>query len=147
MGIKIEKIDFGKAERKLNNLADDETMTEIHNQLGVFLNPYVPMDEGVLAGSTVATTHYLQYNSPYAHYMYEGVVYGPNIPIYDENGNITGYFSRPGVTKHPTGAQIQYSGDKHPLATHHWDKAAMRDKGDVFTKDVETILKRKLRES
>ena len=147
MGIKITSIDFSGAERKIKSLTDDETMTQIHNQLGVFLNPYVPMDEGILAGSTVATPQYLQYNSPYAHYMYTGIVYGPNIPITDADGNIVGYWSRPGETKHPTGAQIQYSGDKHPLATREWDKAAMRDKGDVFKNDVETILKRKLKEN
>lgn len=150
MGIKIEKIDFGRAEHKLKSLADDETMTQIHSQLATFLDPYVPMDEGILAGSTVATPKYLQYNSPYAHYMYTGIVYGPNIPEFDKNGKIIGYWSKPGETKHPTGALIQYNRDnkhpEHPLATREWDKAAMRDKGDVFRKDVETILKRKLKE-
>ena len=39
------------------------------------------------------------YNSPYAHYQFEGIVYGPNIPIF-ENGVIVGWWSRP--NKQPT---------------------------------------------
>lgn len=145
MGIEIESINLLNIEQKLANLADDETMLQIHNLYAKFLDPYVPMDEGVLSQNVNVTPKYLQYNGPYAHYQYTGIVYGPNIPIM-ENGVIVGYYSPPDKPKHPTGAAIKYSTEKHPLATHHWDKAAMDDKGDVFKADVKTILQKRLRE-
>lgn len=48
----------------------------------------------------------LEYNTPYAHYQYVGEIYGPNIPIRDSEGNITGWFSPPGKAKHPTGRKM-----------------------------------------
>lgn len=152
MGVEIESINFLDIEQKLANLADDETMLQIHNLYAKFLDPYVPMREGTLAHNVTITPNYIQYNSPYAHYMYTGVVYGPNFPI-DENGKIN--FSEGAAVewrspkdqkKHPTGKPIKYFTEMHQKATHHWDKAAMDDKGDVFKADVKTILQKKLRE-
>lgn len=64
--------------------------------------------EGVYGGE-------LEYNTPYSHYLYEGRVYGPNIPIRDSDGNITGWFSPP--KKYPTGKQIRYH---EPGTGDHW---------------------------
>lgn len=117
----------------------------LHNALAKQMDPYVPMDTGMLSTSRLITPHYVEYTQPYAHYQYTGIVYGPNIPVI-ENGIVTGWFSPPGKgSKQPTGKQIQYSTEMHPLATHHWDKAMMRDKGDVFVKEVGKIIKRWLK--
>lgn len=48
----------------------------------------------------------IEWNTPYAHYLYKGIVYGPNIPVYDADGNLIGFFSPP--KKHPTGRSIEY---------------------------------------
>ena len=143
MGIKVDSINFVNIERRLANLADDKTMLEIHNAFARYMEPYVPMDEGMLAHNIEITPEYVGYNSPYAHYQYTGLVYGPNYPII-ENGVIVGFYSPP--NKQPTGAQLQYSTDKHPLATDHWDKRMMEDKGDEFTAEVGKILADKLKE-
>lgn len=96
--------------------------------------PYLPFDEGVLAGSANTATKIgsgeVIYDTPYARYLYYGEVYGPNIPI-TENGVITGYWSPP--EKHPTGRSLQYSTEKNPLAGSHWFDRAMEDhKGDIL---------------
>lgn len=142
MSVKVD-VNLTKIQSGMAHLADKQTMLQIHNLYAKFLNPYVPMDEGILSQNLTITPDYVQYNVPYAHYMYEGVVYGPNIPI-EENGVIVGYWSKPGVAKHPTGKNINYSHEKHSLASRHWDKKAMDDKGEVFIKDVAEILKKKL---
>lgn len=108
MGLKIESINFLDIEKQLESLDDPDTMQQVHNTYAKFLDPYVPMDEGVLAHDVTVTPEYVQYNSPYAHYMYTGIVYGPNIPIMS-NGEIIGYWSPPNQAKHPTGASIDYS--------------------------------------
>lgn len=68
----------------------------------------------------------VKYNSPYAHYQYEGEVYGPNIPKKDANGNVIGWWSPPHKT--PTGRKLQYDKFRNPLATDHWDRAMLKDK-------------------
>ncbi|MCH5210437.1 MAG: hypothetical protein J1F01_05670 [Oscillospiraceae bacterium] len=144
MGFKVD-IDFSKIESKLANITDDKTMLEIHNALARYCDPYVPMQEGMLTGNLNITPEYVQYNSPYAHYQYTELVYGPNIPVI-KNGEIVGYWSPP--NKHPTGAQLNHNvkGQKHALASSHWDKRMMEDKGDEFTEEVGRIIKDRLKE-
>ena len=120
---------------------DAEIKLLVHNAFAKELNPYVPMQTGVLSQTPIITDKGVTYTQPYAHYQYTGIVYGPNIPVI-ENGTVTGWFSPPGKgSKHPTGRQINYSTELHPLATHHWDEARMRDRGSEFTKEVEKIIK------
>ena len=87
--------------------------------------PYVPHDTGTLETSPYAVTAIgsgeVVYPGPYAHYMYYGEVYGPNIPVFiDDSGEPAYFFSPPGEKKHPTGKQLQYSTDYNPLAGPFW---------------------------
>lgn len=147
MDIRINvNIDTKRLEKQFEQLADDDCMYQIHNLFYKMNDPYVPMDEGNLAHTSVEVTKdSVRYNQPYAHYMYVGEVYGPNIPI-REDGIIVGWFSPKGKKKHPTGREIHYNTSNHPLATKEWDKAMMRDKGDVFLKQVEEILLQRCKE-
>ncbi len=105
-------------------------------------DPYIPFNQGALAGSVeypqgIAGGE-IMYNTPYAHYVYEGKVYGPNIPIRDETtGEITGYWSPP--KKHPTGKEMKFSKDKHPDATKQFFEAAKKDHKDEWVKKVKEI--------
>ena len=105
--------------------------------------PYLPFDEGVLAGSANIATEIgsgeVVYDTPYAHYQYYGEVWGPNFPIV-ENGVIVGYWSPP--EKHPTGKQLQYKTDKHPLAGSHWFERAMANHGDDVLKEAQDAANR-----
>ena len=122
----------------ITNVPNDKDMlTEIHNVYATYMKPYVPMDEGILMGHVNILPDGVYYLEDYAHYMFEGVVYGPNIPIF-ENGVIVGWWSKP--NKQPTGASLTYSTEKHPQATHHWNEAMMKDKGVEFTADIEVIV-------
>lgn len=87
--------------------------------------PYVPHDTGTLETSPYAVTVIgsgeVVYPGPYAHYMYYGEVYGPDIPVFiDDSGEPAYFFSPPGEKKHPTGKQLQYSTDYNPLAGPFW---------------------------
>lgn len=94
--------------------------------------PYCPFETGVLANSPYTATDIgsgrVVYNTPYARYLYYGKVYGPNIPVYeDDSGTPTRYFSPPGQKKHPTGADLQYKTDINPLAGAFWFRRMMAD--------------------
>lgn len=101
-----------------------------------FMKPYTPFKYGFLEQSatvgTVIGSGEIHQIVPYAHYMYYGKVYGPNIPI-EENGTVIGFFSPPGRKKHPTGEDLKYNTDRHPLAGPFWFERMVADrKGDIL---------------
>ncbi|MFR3882843.1 MAG: minor capsid protein [Lachnospiraceae bacterium] len=108
------------------------------------MDPYVPADNLVLAQDITISAEedvgHVTYNSPYAHYQYEGELYGPNYPISD-GGEAVGFFSPPHKT--PTGKRLEYSTFRHPLATDHWDKAMMTARKEDLAKSYEEYLKRR----
>ena len=105
--------------------------------------PYVPFDEGILAGSANTATEIgsgeVVYDTPYARYQFYGEIYGPNIPIV-ENGVIVGYRSPP--EKYPTGRPLQYNTDKNPLAGSHWFDRAMADHSEDVLKEAQDAANR-----
>jgi len=106
---------------------DDELLTFANQSLARYCDPYVPKESGTLQGTTDINAQRVRYSMPYAHYQYTGEVYGLNILIKDANGIIVGWFSLPNTPKFPTGRHINYSDEVNPLATDHWDQAAMAD--------------------
>lgn len=100
--------------------------------------PYVPFDEGILAGSANTATEIgsgeVVYDTPYARYLYYGEVYGPSFPIV-ENGEIVGWRSPP--EKYPTGRELQYDTSKNELAGSHWFDRAMADHKDDILKEAQ----------
>lgn len=123
---------------KLN--PDDKLRLYAHQRLAAYCEPYVPMETGMLSQAVVITPKHVEYVMPYAHYLYEGEIYGPNIPIKDEGGMIVGYFSPPGQAKKPTGRSLTYSKELHPLATDHWDQAAMAARLNDLIDDLQMYI-------
>ena len=106
------------------------------------MNPYVPADSLVLAQNVRTYVEggkgIVHYQSPYAHYQYMGIVYGPNYPIKD-GGTIMGYYSPPHKTS--TGRKMKHSTFRHPLATSEWDKAMARARKGDLVRAYEAYLK------
>lgn len=105
--------------------------------------PYCPFDTGVLAnsayGATVIGSGEVVYPGPYAHYLFMGQVYGPNIPVFeDDSGVPTRWFSPPGQKKHPTGKELTYKTDVNPLAGPFWTTRMAAD----HIKDIEEVAQR-----
>lgn len=97
---------------------------------------YCPFDTGTLSQSVRGIgTGLIEYYAPYAHYMYYGEVYGPNIPIKD-HGEVVGFFSPPGQTKYPTGEKLQYSTEKNAMAGPFWFERAKADLKDKWLREV-----------
>ena len=104
-----------------------------------YMDKYVPREDGNLRKNVdLSNPNLIVYQSPYAHYMYEGKVMGPNIPI-TENGNITGWYSPKGKKKHYTGASIVY----HTAGTgDHWDKRMVSADMNSLVKEVQDYIRR-----
>lgn len=107
--------------------------------------PYVPWETGTLAKSAYTATDIgsgtVIYPGPYAHYMYYGEVYGPNIPVFeDDSGEPTRWFSPPGRKKHPTGRQLQYATDVNPMAGSYWFERAKADHLDDIVEEAKRAV-------
>ena len=141
------KFDWKKPPKALakEKVCGRENMLFLANQAAKFMDPYVPADNLVLAQNIFITADddcgHIIYNSPYAHYQWEGELYGPNYPITD-GGEVVGFWSPPHKT--PSGKSLKYSTFRHPLATSHWDKAMMVARGSDLAKAYENHLKGKV---
>ena len=107
---------------------------------------YVPASPNqVLKNSAQSSTEIgsgqVIWNTPYAHYQYMGIVYGPNIPILDpETGVLMGYFSPPGRPKHPTDKKLTYDTDKSPMAGSHWFERAKADQINEWLDEARRVM-------
>lgn len=102
-----------------------------------YMDKYVPIEDGNLRRNVdLANPNYIVYESPYAHYMYEGKVMGPNIPI-KRGEHITGWFSPRGKRKHYTGKDINY----HKAGTgDHWDRRMVSAEMTDLIKEVQNFV-------
>ena len=119
------KIDTSRIEGNIK-----EAQKLLNMQIVADCEPLIPFQQGGLRNS-VNYPHGIYggeigWNTPYAHYQYIGEVYGPNIPMYDRGGNLTGFFSPP--KKNPTGRKIEYHTDG--TGDHWFDKAKEQHKDE-----------------
>lgn len=104
----------GNVSIKIDTSRIDKNIREAQKLLNLAVvgdcDPLIPFQQGALRNSVNYPDGLyggtIEYNTSYAHMLYVGEVYGPNIPIRDSEGNITGWYSPP--KKHPTGREIQY---------------------------------------
>ena len=154
MYLKIQENVINTAlQKKLFSLIDDnDVMQEIHQMLGEQCNSFVPKKSGELRQSMKAYPEFVRWETPYAHYQYEGEVYGPNRPVI-KKGIIVGWYSK--GPKYPTGRELGVPGEwmgwrfgyTTPGTGHHWFDAAMENGGRrTFSLRVTNLLKRKARE-
>ncbi len=106
---------------------------------------YTPWETGTLAKSPYSVTDIgsgeVVYPGPYARYQYYGEVYGPNIPIFEDNsGEPSRWFSPPGQEKHPTGRELQYQTDVNPLAGSYWFERMKADHLDDIVKEAKAYV-------
>ena len=129
-----------------------EVRADIHLAYANRTEKYVPLDTGTLRETVETGVDFVRWGVPYAHYMNEGMVYGPNFPITrnikfsDTSVNqVVGWYSIPNKKKHPTGKPIIYH---TPGTGPHWETKVMENYVDkiAFQREVTQILKRYAKE-
>lgn len=120
----------------------DKAQKFIDSECLRYMKPYTPFRTGVMEKSatlgTVIGSGKIVYNSPYARYQYYGVVYGPNIPLY-ENGELVGFRSPKGKQKHSTNRQMQYSRSRHPQAQRLWFETMKKKHGKAIIRGAAAV--------
>ena len=106
------------------------------------MDPYVPADSLALAQNVSVhvegDTGVIEYQSPYAHYQYKGVAYGPNYPLMDGRHCDRDIILR--RTSPPQERSLKYNHFRHPQATSEWDKAMMRARKGDLVRALENYL-------
>ena len=136
MSVKV-KVDIPTAkilkERGLGS--DTGARKYLASEVARLCEPYVPMQQGILARSAVIASDgsSLVYPGPYAHYQYEGEIYGPNYT----NGE---RFWSGAAPKKPTGRQINYHGA--PMRGKQWDRRMLADKSKDLERSMDAYIKK-----
>ena len=153
-----------QAQKDLRGIIGQATRNKVATEIfAEMCEPYVPIgsgeppeywersggewtEPGRLRASVKVTEKMVTWGEglPYAHYVYEGVVYGPNFPIIGFNwitGEriVKGFYSKKGELKQPTGAQMNYYEWK---AERHWDEAMLRDNRRLYNLRVTKALQK-----
>ena len=118
--------------------------TAIDNAVISYAMPYCPFDTGTLARSPYIASPpgggQVIYSTPYARYLYYGEVYGPNIPVFeDDSGVPTRFFSPPGKKKRPTGRSLSYKTDQNPMAGSFWIPRMLADHKTDIEEEAQAI--------
>lgn len=134
VNVKVD-IPVGKilSSRGLGN--DNRARKHLASEVKRFSEPYTPWQQGILARSAVISGDgsTLTYQGPYAHYQWEGVVYGPNYT----NGEI---FWSGKAPKKPTGGKLTYSGGG--LRGKKWTIRMLADKSKDLERSMDAYIKR-----
>ena len=96
-------------------------------------DPYTPFQQGILQNTAVIASDgsELVYIPPYAHYVWQGDVYGPNYT----NGE---RFWSGNAPKKPTGKKLTYNGA--PMRGPRWVERMLADKRAEIEKNVKTFI-------
>lgn len=104
---------------------------------------FCPWETGTLAKSPYSASPpgggKVVYNTPYARYLYYGLVMGPNIPIFeDDSGEPTRWYSPPGQKKKlkTPEQQIVFKTDTNPLAGAFWFERMKAVHGDDILQEA-----------
>lgn len=135
MSVKVDFEPTSTIEVKLGIEPNGRVQRYLQNQCYRYMDKYVPRQDGNLRKNVdLSNPEYIIYESPYAHYMYEGKVMAPSYPI-KKNGVVIGFYSPKGKRKHYTGEKIKY---KTPGTGDHWDE---KMRNNDMTKLVESVQK------
>lgn len=116
----VEKIKFDRS-------GGDRGRLFLANEAKRLMDPYVPFRMGMLSQNVRTYVEsgegYVKYNSPYAHYQYEGILY-----VSSRTGSA---WAKNGEYKVPAKPEkeLEHNKARHPLATSYWDKAMMTARG------------------
>lgn len=116
------------SERITRNLKEAQKL--LNMKVVADCDPLIPFQQGALKDSVNYPQGIyggeIEYDTPYAHAVYEGYIFSPNIPITDSAGNVVGWFSPSGKKKQKTDRKMQF----HAPGTtdHFFEKSKARHK-------------------
>lgn len=143
VNVKMPRI--GKLIRKLGLDKDGDVQKELTKIISNRIEAYMPASQAEVLSTKhkfIRSPTEIEVTGPYAHYQYEGEVWGPNIPQI-ENGIIVGWWSPPKKRKYPTGRKLEYDKTKHKKAGPLWDERLMEAEEEKIEADLQRFIDRR----
>lgn len=131
---------WNKSEKKVieETAKNDRVLLFMANEAKKLMDPYTPGSSLVMSrGSKTYTERgkgIVEYPGPYARFQYYGKVM---VGVKSRSA-----WANKGESKTVTGANLQYSKFRHPLATSKWDNAMKIARGKDLAKATENFIKK-----
>lgn len=139
-----------KWNKTTDDIAEEKTggkdgLLFLASEMKRLMDPYVPAQNMMLTQNVRTYVEgdngIVHYQSPYAHYQYEGKLYvDPKTDKGAFYSDERGFWSRPGAMKVPTNRSLEHSKFRHPLATSHWDQAMKVARMDDLTQAYKNYI-------
>lgn len=131
MSVKVELQPTSVIKARLGIEPNGRVQKFFTNTCHRYMDKYVPYGTGLLRNNVTIGDDYVQYNSLYAHYMYEGELY--------VDPNTGSSYAEKNAVKVPTGKPLRY----HTAGTgSHWDKKMWSAEGQDVLKEVQDYIDR-----
>lgn len=140
------KIKLPEVEEMIQDLGLEDggrVQKQIDESVLKYSEPYLPFDQGVLRDSgyrsTVLGSGQVIWDTPYAHYLYEGELYVDPVTgkgaFFDPD---YGFWSRPGVQKIPSGRELQYHGGG--VRGKKWAERMFADHREDIIREAQSVI-------
>ena len=135
---KVELQPVGVIKARLGITPDGRVQKKFQNLCYNYMDKYVPYRDGNLRKNVdLSNPRQIVYESPYAHYQYEGVLYvmdNGKGAYYSPN---YGFWSKPDVRKIRTSTPLNY----HTAGTgDHWDERMKSAEMDSLVSDLQKFV-------
>lgn len=127
------KVDIGK----LEGLVTGDVRLFANSEYYRHMFPYIPRATGMLSESVDIQEDGVHFRQPYAQFLYYGKL------MVGENGSP---WARKNERKHVVNQDLNFSTEKHPLATDHWDEPTKLNHGDAIAEAVKKYIRRRINE-
>lgn len=136
--VKLQPVGVIKA--RLGITPDGRVQRKFQSLCQQYMDKYVPYDEGNLRKNVdLSNPTQIVYESPYAHYQYEGVLYVMDNGKGAYYSPDYGFWSKKGVAKTRTGTPLNY----HTAGTgDHWDERMKSAEMDSLVQDLQKFVDR-----
>lgn len=125
-------------------LTNDEIRTNINKIINEKMRErdHIPIDTGDLRNSALVNKQGITWRTPYAHYVWAGKVYKPNIPVFSK-GVLVRFVSPKGKKKYQSDQPMEYSIGE--TTGPRWVDIAFEQSGRIINNAVTNYLKKECR--
>ena len=127
------RIQIFNPKQTMNRILDDDVGIFTATTCMRYMEKYIPKQDGFLGLSAKAHPFYVTYDSPQAHYLFNGLaMVGPNGSAWAKEGEI----------KHYNGKKLEFSKEQNSLARSHWDIPVQKNNKVKIAKEVTQYINR-----
>jgi hypothetical protein len=127
------KVQIFNPQKTMRRILDDDVGIFMAQTCARYMDKYVPKQQGYLTGNLKFEPFAVIYNSPFAHYLYNGRA------MVSPNGSA---WAKSGETKHYSGKDLEFSKEQNAFARSHWDVPVQKNNRVKIASEVTQYINR-----